>query len=97
MKPQARGILDRGRDGLPSLPKSPAPHEPPPLRLPNEVCCQFALEIALPRKGAPPAGYDTSLAWDPVHKVVVLINEMGFGAETTTFLLRYDDKQVKGK
>lgn len=52
-------------------------------------------DIPLPKKGRPQASWDTSLAWDPVHKVVVLINEMGCGEPTTTFLLRYDDKQVK--
>lgn len=52
-------------------------------------------EIALPTKGRTPASWDTSFAYDPIHKVVVLIHEIGFGAASTTFLLRYDDKSAK--
>ena len=51
--------------------------------------------IAFPKKGTGVCGWDTSLAFDPVHNVVVLVNSVGFGADTTVFLLRYDDKTVK--
>jgi hypothetical protein len=55
-------------------------------------------DIALPGvPGHQPASYDTSLAWDPVHKVVVMIDEVNFGGATATFLLRYDDKKAKLK
>jgi hypothetical protein len=49
-------------------------------------------DIAFPKKGTGVCGWDTSLAYDPVHNVVVLINSMSFGAATTVFELRYDDK-----
>jgi hypothetical protein len=51
-------------------------------------------DIALPGKGHP-AKWDTSLCYDPVHKVVVMIDGVGFGQAATTFLLRYDDKGAR--
>ena len=52
-------------------------------------------DIAVPKKGNSPVGWDTSFAWDPIHKAVVMIDEAAFAGPATTFLLRYDDKKVK--
>jgi hypothetical protein len=50
-------------------------------------------EIALRLgKDAPFVSWDTGLAWDPVHKVVVMVHERGFGGPTMTLLLRYDGR-----
>jgi hypothetical protein len=49
----------------------------------------------LPMPAGPGSGeYDVGLAWDPVHKVAVLMNPQGFSGPTTMYLLSYDDKQV---
>jgi hypothetical protein len=49
-------------------------------------------DIAFPKKGVGIAGWDTSMAYDPVHNLIVMLNTLGCGAPSTVFLLRYNDK-----